>query len=896
MTEPTAQLVLTAAAGLWLALFLGRWLVGWLRLMRFRFRQGNLQQAERDAMPADVKAILDGVRQKLAGLGFEYENTVIVTPQFRGADQPRWMDVFVHRPSASRACASLAESPEPGLAAAVSFVSYFDDGEVITENRRAHLLLPTPVNCRIEDAFAATLAEQWTQHQNRIRYASQPALSGWGEVYARQQSMLVAEFAHWQQVGLICRAGDDYRFTAKGAWRYLRQVTAGLRRLATLAPAAEAEDLELRVRADTRAWHVQEALAHAHAMSRQGKMRWFAASTVVGAAALAYMTSWSMVPIVLGVLLFHEFGHALAMRALGYRNLSVLVLPFLGAVAIGRKDDAGPWQKLGVLLAGPLPGMLVAVLLLRLGMAGGEQRELLLKAGAMALVINLFNLLPFTPLDGGQIVETFLFSHRPRFRFAFFVASAIALMAVGLATHSTVAVAIGLLLLAAIPATWRRLRLLIGLGAVAQGDDAAAMIFRRLHEAPGPRRPPFARRLQAVRALLPTLRGRAPGLGESAVGVAIYLGAIALPVALLWDTNMPQTMFSRIAWPSAEGTAAASRIEWKAELAGAATPEARWQVLWEAGQWFAENEDDEQAAARYCEALAEAEKLPPGGPRDLHVLDARLALAALAEPAERAASYMALLPQLRGLAPKERWRLAEALEAVDMEKPGAPPALRAARLKEAISVRETADSPQSFKLLNDRVELARIEDTAGDSAAAEALLRKNLEVLAARHHLSAGPQLDAAAWFFIAHGRAAEAESILSAEPASANGAEAMMQPTRAWVRLARGQAAMARQALAEQLGQVGRANWQNWQRLSLLLDLAYANADLPGEQARWLSQAAELKATMGTNFRGYCNDVCREASENRWEKRRGQARLEMIARIGKADETVNCQTCRAEN
>lgn len=47
----------------------------------------------------------------------------------------------------------------------------------------------------------------------------------------------------------------------------------------------------------------------------------------------------------------------------------------------------------------------------------------------MALSLNYFNLLPFTPLDGGQIVDTFLFARRPRLRFGFFLLSIGALFA-----------------------------------------------------------------------------------------------------------------------------------------------------------------------------------------------------------------------------------------------------------------------------------------------------------------------------------------------------------------------------------------------------------------------------------------------------------------------------------
>ena len=126
-------------------------------------------------------------------------------------------------------------------------------------------------------------------------------------------------------------------------------------------------------------------------MSRRGKVLWFSISALAGAAAFGAMVSWEMAPVILGVLLFHEFGHALAMRAVGYRGLSVLVIPFLGAVAIGRKDDATPWQKLAVLIAGPLPGLILAVICLRLSLDDPAHRESLMTIGSLALTINLFN-------------------------------------------------------------------------------------------------------------------------------------------------------------------------------------------------------------------------------------------------------------------------------------------------------------------------------------------------------------------------------------------------------------------------------------------------------------------------------------------------------------------------
>ncbi len=721
MTQDKSILLAMVVAGLWLAIVAGRFLVAWLRLLRLRFGAGDMNVADRRAMPADVAAILDPAAARLAALGFEYQESLLIEPQLRGGDpKPIWADVFLHAASGSWATAQLAEVPEPGLSAAVVFLTNFADRLAVTENRRMHLFLPMPPDCDIADAGAASLAEQWAFHRRRLEALSAPVLAGREALRQRRQQLRGAVFAHCGQCGLMRQAGDDWRFTARGAWAYLRRLMAGNRRVAALPPSTDIEDPQLRLLADARAWRNQEAILEHNAMSLRGKVLWFLVSAAAGIVAFAYMASWDLVPVIVGVLLFHEFGHALAMRAVGYRSLSVLMLPFLGAVAIGRKDDAGPWQKLVVLLAGPLPGLVLAVVALRVAVAGSDGHELLTTVGAMALVINFVNLLPFTPLDGGQIVDTFLFARRPRLRFAFFALSAIALMATGVALESIAFTAVGLIFAMTLPSAWRRLRLLADSGRDAEGGDPVLAILKRVHEATDPRRPAFAVRMQTVRALLPLVRERAPRFRESLGGLAAYGATIILPIVALWDTGLPQQTYSQLARSSTVAHREPAAPDWKSALARAADPEARWQVLWQAGQWFEDNDDDTEARQRYEEALAETAKLPAGTLSELHALDTRIALARFSEPEVARSAYLALLPVLRGLPAAERLRLADVLEALNARDDGSRREEQTAYLREAIAVREAADAADTFRLNHDRIELARLIDSTGDAPGAEA--------------------------------------------------------------------------------------------------------------------------------------------------------------------------------
>lgn len=131
-------------------------------------------------------------------------------------------------------------------------------------------------------------------------------------------------------------------------------------------------------------------------------------------------------------LIIHETGHYVTMRLFGYRNLRMVFVPLGGAAVIGQNFNVPGWKKAIVSLMGPLPGILIA-LMLGIVMVFQGRSELRFDVGLMFLILNALNLLPIFPLDGGAYLNAILFCRNAKIEVVFkalaFTAMAIAAFA-----------------------------------------------------------------------------------------------------------------------------------------------------------------------------------------------------------------------------------------------------------------------------------------------------------------------------------------------------------------------------------------------------------------------------------------------------------------------------------
>jgi Zn-dependent protease len=108
---------------------------------------------------------------------------------------------------------------------------------------------------------------------------------------------------------------------------------------------------------------------------------------------------WFAVGFVL-LLFVHEMGHVIQLRREGVKASSPMFVPFLGAVISARSLGDNALAEARVGLAGPVLGSIGAAVCLLI--AQTTNSSFFRALAYVGFLINLFNLIPVLPLDGGR--------------------------------------------------------------------------------------------------------------------------------------------------------------------------------------------------------------------------------------------------------------------------------------------------------------------------------------------------------------------------------------------------------------------------------------------------------------------------------------------------------------
>ncbi|QSX38964.1 site-2 protease family protein [Shewanella sedimentimangrovi] len=125
-------------------------------------------------------------------------------------------------------------------------------------------------------------------------------------------------------------------------------------------------------------------------------------------AAYSWLFSFQFALALILCLVVHEYGHVRAMKYFGMKTKGFYLIPFMGGVALTDDKINTRWQDVVIAIMGPVFGLLMSLTCLLVWWV--TDNPLFAGLAAFNALLNLFNLLPILPLDGGHVVKSISFS------------------------------------------------------------------------------------------------------------------------------------------------------------------------------------------------------------------------------------------------------------------------------------------------------------------------------------------------------------------------------------------------------------------------------------------------------------------------------------------------------
>jgi Zn-dependent protease len=135
--------------------------------------------------------------------------------------------------------------------------------------------------------------------------------------------------------------------------------------------------------------------------AKLGKVLMTSATMLVSVFAYALVFGWPYAAGFVGLIFCHEMGHYVAARQRGLDVGAPMFIPFVGAWIALKETPPDVETEAYVGMAGPLVGTLAALICYFLARHTGS--PLLLALAYAGFFLNLFNLIPLSPLDGGRV-------------------------------------------------------------------------------------------------------------------------------------------------------------------------------------------------------------------------------------------------------------------------------------------------------------------------------------------------------------------------------------------------------------------------------------------------------------------------------------------------------------
>lgn len=579
------------------------------QLMGIRIQRPHLAIKDKADLPGYLNDVFaDGINS-LESLGFEFHHCQYTLDILCHQRNDKWTLVLFNKETSTYAEISPASSflDLPGYE--IDFWSIGSDGTaLITMNGRGHTILCGITNAEIHDPMAITLPQVYQSHleERRDVFGKKALTAPPSEKYVKiQQKLFDGYFLNLlNERAAVSTGNNEFRITFAKARRLLPQVLRGQKRLRKLlhdklvSEDRQSDTLEPEEKIVMTGHNFSvEAEVHSYLRMRSVQERTPGGITarlvllflIISLTYYAFNLTFTVysIFILIGVFALHEIGHIATMLLFGYRNYQILFLPVFVDTTRKEKETPAIWKQVIVYLMGPVPGIVLGIMLL--GLSQEYDVNWLYEVAVVLLVVNYINLLPVPPLDGGHLIRFTIMERFPSGKLILAGMGGIAFAAGGWYLAEPVFWVLALILFSTLP--WSALEAGILSELFQPTSDFEKLdrtqrlkcLFETFRQ-PRFSKLQYLQKFNLVKGLSDTLLtpdqlGRLGALGLN----AIYLGALLLtpPVAIITIIGMDHT-----ADIVAEIQGETPDKNWDTLIGNAGTPEAQFKTTLEAARFY----------------------------------------------------------------------------------------------------------------------------------------------------------------------------------------------------------------------------------------------------------------------------------------------------------------------
>ncbi|MBD2046167.1 site-2 protease family protein [Coleofasciculus sp. FACHB-64] len=533
-----------------------RYLIFFQRLLGLTLQYIDYEIRRAEEIPAYIKDLFEIPLPELEKLGFQFHSYFSFNDIYLDASKS-WGMVLYNEAFRTFANVNIRSLPESVRLFTIEFLTFFEDGVLLhTMNGQAYGVIGEIPNTILQDPYAVETQEQWQVHQDKLEHL---ALTKMPLAMSSKTFIETLRSHHVTYIDSLVKSGQlspikgtpllelNLSAAMKTAIKLGRdsgKYTTLVKKWTQKAKTEPYRYVEIPSAVEVEGFRRMERIERGRA--RKGIKSWLLlGSLVVFAISFTPFFDLQTLLILVGVLFLHELGHFLTMRGCGYKDTSIFFLPLFGAAASGRKENATIREKFLVLLAGPVPGIILGVAI-ALAIPDSLQRSLgLQEVISFLVIINYFNLLPILPLDGGRILDLLIFSRHPYTDVLFKLFAVGLLVFIGMSPGTGIFLFLGFLIAFSIPASFRSAKILKILRrelpqSTDDSDSVLMAIFHTLNKS-GYSSLPFAQKYRMVKDIAQRCRESHSSWGTRLLLLGVYLMCLFGGLVIAFVTLLPQS-------------------------------------------------------------------------------------------------------------------------------------------------------------------------------------------------------------------------------------------------------------------------------------------------------------------------------------------------------------------